>query len=231
MKLWNRLAGFSLAIVVISAAGLASAQEPTAGVVRISDNVAVGEQLKQQSYSMHSSLVVSDCDTQTPGCDPQVGSYQCEDCRECDYGCCWKHKTWQWICHPFCADDCYQGHRCRSNCPPDQCPHCRNGNCPYHGHSKSGHGYKATRGVAPFGCYTMAYPVNPDYCDGRDGSLYAAQGYGINVTVPLAPNVGAAYNYGWGVPSSRLTPISNPLPVPPMSSPMHGPSPIVIRNR
>jgi hypothetical protein len=84
--------------------------------------------------------------------------------------------------------------------------------------------------VAPFGCYTIAYPVNPDYCDGRDGSLYAAQGYGVNVSVPLAPNVGAAYNYGWGVPSSRLTRISNPLPVPPISR-LPGPPPAMIKNR
>jgi len=233
MKFWNRLAGFSLAIVVICAAGLASAQDQAAGVVRISDQTAIGEHMKLQSHNTYSELGVSDCTPGSSNCDPQT--VYCDDdvCRFCHtpcHGSCWRHKTWNVICHPFCANDCYEGSRiCPPHrCPPENCPYCRNGNCPYHNHG--GSGYHATRGVAPFGCYTIAYPLNPDYCDGRDGRLYAAQGYGINVSVPLAPNVGAAYNYGWGVPSSRLTQISNPLPVPPISS-LPGRAPIVIRSR
>jgi len=57
-------------------------------------------------------------------------------------------------------------------------------------------------------CYCMTYAVNPWYCDHRDGSVYAAYGYGAPMTVPLAPTVTNQYNYGWGVPSGRLTPIS-----------------------
>lgn len=64
-----------------------------------------------------------------------------------------------------------------------------------------------------FGHYKIVYPVNPGYFDGRDGQVYAAQGYGGPVSVPLAPTVRHTYNYGWGVPSSRLTPISRPLPL------------------
>lgn len=239
MKFWIRLAGFSLAVVVIGAAGLASAQEQAAGVVRISDQAAAGEQMKLQAYHIASKLGGGDCDTHSPDCDSETVYCDDDGCRYCDghgHGCCWRHKTWELICHPFCADDCYEGPRVRT-CPPENCPYCRNGNCPYHGHRFGdgfgdgfGRGYHAKRGVAPFGCYTIAYPLNPEYCDDRGGKLYAAQGYGINVTVPLAPNVGAAYNYGWGVPSSRLTRISNPLPVPPISS-LPGPTPIVIRNR
>ncbi|MBW3540202.1 MAG: hypothetical protein KY476_08025, partial [Planctomycetes bacterium] len=65
-------------------------------------------------------------------------------------------------------------------------------------------------GTPMAGHYNLAYPVNPQYLDPRDGGIYAAQGYGAPMAVPLAPNVGHTYNYGWGVPSSRLTPISRP---------------------
>lgn len=69
------------------------------------------------------------------------------------------------------------------------------------------------KGAPLFGHYDMVYPVNPDYFDQRDGQVYAAQGYGGPVSVPLAPVVHHTYNYSWGVPSSRLTPISHPVPV------------------
>lgn len=62
--------------------------------------------------------------------------------------------------------------------------------------------------------YGMDYAVNPEYFDRRDGRLFAAQGYGIPMAVPLAPNVGYTYNYGWGIPSSRLTPVSRFVPHP-----------------
>jgi len=65
-------------------------------------------------------------------------------------------------------------------------------------------------GCPPFGHYGRVYPQDPWYFDGRDGQLWAAQGYGVPVAVPLAPVVGHTYNYGWGVPSSRLTPVSRP---------------------
>ena len=63
------------------------------------------------------------------------------------------------------------------------------------------------------GCYDLVYPVDPYYFDKRDGQVYAAQGVGGPVSVPLAPVVRHTYNYGWGVPSSRLTPISHPVPL------------------
>lgn len=67
-------------------------------------------------------------------------------------------------------------------------------------------------GCPPFGVYRMVYPVDPSYFDQRDGQVYAASGYGGPVSVPLAPVVEHTYNYGWGMPSSRLTPISHPIP-------------------
>lgn len=65
-------------------------------------------------------------------------------------------------------------------------------------------------GMPLFGKYSRVYPNDPSYFDGRDGQVYGAQGYGTPVSVPLAPVVGHTYNYGWGVPSSRLTPVSHP---------------------
>lgn len=64
------------------------------------------------------------------------------------------------------------------------------------------------QGCPPFGCYNVTYADDPGYTDGRDGgAAYGAQGYGVPVSVPLAPNVRQSYNYSWGTPSSRITPM------------------------
>lgn len=66
---------------------------------------------------------------------------------------------------------------------------------------------------APFaGCYSRVYPQDPNYFDQRDGQIWGAQGYGVPIAVPLAPVVGHQYNYSWGTPASRLTPISHIAP-------------------
>lgn len=63
------------------------------------------------------------------------------------------------------------------------------------------------------GAQTDIIAVNPGYSHPNDMNAgYAAQGFGGPVTVPLAPNVRDAYNYSWGLPSSRLTPIGYPAP-------------------
>jgi len=67
------------------------------------------------------------------------------------------------------------------------------------------------------GSYNMVYPVDPGYFDQRDGQVYAAPGYGGPVSVPLAPVVNSSYNYGWGIPSSRLTPVLHPATQAPVS--------------
>ncbi len=64
------------------------------------------------------------------------------------------------------------------------------------------------KGTPIGGYYSAAYPVNPWYQDPRDSRIYSAQGYGVPMAVPLAPTVTHTYNYGWGVPSSRMTPLS-----------------------
>lgn len=63
------------------------------------------------------------------------------------------------------------------------------------------------KGMPLWGKYHMVYAAQPGYTDERDGYTYAAPGYGTPVNVPLAPNVRHSYNYGWGIPSSRLTPL------------------------
>jgi hypothetical protein len=63
------------------------------------------------------------------------------------------------------------------------------------------------------GAQTDIIALDPGYSHPNDANgIYAAQGYGGPVTVPLAPNVRSAYNYSWGIPSSRLTPITHPVP-------------------
>ena len=78
-------------------------------------------------------------------------------------------------------------------------------------------GYFYPTGCCGTGCplvgtYNMVYAVDPQYFDARDGKLYSAQGHGVPMAVPLAPNVRHSYNYGWGIPSSRRTPISRVAP-------------------
>ena len=61
------------------------------------------------------------------------------------------------------------------------------------------------------GCQTDIIALNPGYAHPNDlHQGYAAQGYGGPVSIPQAPNVRSNYNYGWGLPSSRLTPTSVP---------------------
>ncbi len=102
-----------------------------------------------------------------------------------------------------------------------ECDECQNGDCDSSRYSPCYRrfGYFIPTGGCGEGVqcmrhYGMDYAVNPEYFDQRDGKLYSAQGYGAPMAVPLAPNVGYTYNHGWGIPSSRLTPISRFAPHP-----------------
>ena len=74
---------------------------------------------------------------------------------------------------------------------------CRN----YHPRVYGASGYYAGPGVS-------IYPGMGYYYDVRDTRTYAAQGYNVPVTVPTAP-ITRTYNYGWGIPSTRLSPIGS----------------------
>lgn len=65
------------------------------------------------------------------------------------------------------------------------------------------------QGCPPIGKYHMTYANQPDYVNPNDTQIYAAQGYGMPITVPLAPNVNHTYNYSSGIPASRITTIGN----------------------
>lgn len=92
-------------------------------------------------------------------------------------------------------------------------------NCQVRDNMRCKFGYFIPTGCCGSGCpiagrYRMVYAVEPHYADPRDGGVYSAQGYGVPIAVPLAPNVGHTYNYSWGLPASRLTPISHVGPIP-----------------
>lgn len=82
---------------------------------------------------------------------------------------------------PADAVECSRQRRCRGR-GPNCCQRCRQD---------------------PYRCSCWK-PLNPCYCDPRDLQVYSAQGFNVPVTVPLAPMV-QSYNYGWGIPSSRLS--------------------------
>lgn len=77
------------------------------------------------------------------------------------------------------------------------------------------------KGCPPIGSYSMVYPIDPGYFDRRDGQIYGTAGTGGPVSVPLAPVVHHTYNYGWGIPSSRLTPVLHPNSAVPPTVPAH----------
>jgi hypothetical protein len=83
---------------------------------------------------------------------------------------------------------------------------CRGGHCQGGGqcHGRGCSRCRFYRGDGT-GMWNHYSALDGTYCDQRDTRLYSAQGYNVPVAVPLAPVVKNTYNYGWGVPSTRLT--------------------------
>ena len=150
-------------------------------------------------------------------CGPDCTGTSCGKCKKCRPG------IWNRIKSVFSRNKCGNDY-CEFNV---HCDHCRRlgrncGRCGFNGSRGFGNGCDKDRpwlpsgcggkGCPPFGMYQMVYPVNPSHCDPRDRNVHAAQGYGVPMSVPLAPVVRHQYNYSWGVPASRLTPISNYAP-------------------
>jgi len=90
------------------------------------------------------------------------------------------------------CDACRGGHAGRGRAG-DGCDNCRGTRC-------------AGRGCLGGGCYK---PVAGWYQDPRDSEVYSAVGYNVPVAVPLPPVVKYQYQYGWGLPASRLTRVTN----------------------
>ena len=185
-SLWLNLVRTSLVAVLSLIGSLsASGQDEAPGVVRISQPSTAQAQAKQiRPVSFRGGLL-------------QHGGSQfadnpsdfCESDASCRHGFC------------FGAGGCCRGPRCDKQ---DIANYFR---------CKLGYFIPTGAGGAgvPFcGKYARVYPQDPHYFDQRDGQAWAAQGYGAPMAVPLAPVVGHTYNYGWGTPSSRLTPISRP---------------------
>ncbi|MGQ0636995.1 MAG: hypothetical protein ACT4QC_20490 [Planctomycetaceae bacterium] len=95
------------------------------------------------------------------------------------------------------CDDCQPGAWERFKCwrDGDDCDKCKKKKC------RKCHGCKGCDACKK--CCSCYIPLGY-HCDPRDTRLYSDPGYNVPVAVPLAPVVKHTYNYGWGVPSSRL---------------------------
>lgn len=186
--LLNKQRLLSLAAVcgTLAFAGIGSVQagEPSApGVVRISDRASGVRQTSHSQYPLGTAVRPVGRFTETLGGNCDSGNCGSGNCGNgCGKGGCLK-RIWD-------ADIRYKKCKYGYFLPSG----CGGGGCPW------------------FGTYDLVYPVNPQHFDARDGRIYAAQGYGTPMAVPLAPNVRHTFNYGWGIPSSRRTAISNPAP-------------------
>lgn len=177
------------------------------GVVRISDQVQPVQYMRGQSAEEGtvatgenaSEVAPVNCEVESPGtatCPPST-DVVCEH----EAGLPWKVAAW------IHNDLARKGAWFRGKCS--------NGHSGHGGHQNRGGHDGPGRPLA--GCYSIVYPVDPGYFDQRDGQIYAAPGYGGPVSVPLAPVVNSTYNYGWGIPSSRLTPVLHPATQAPVS--------------
>jgi len=126
----------------------------------------------------------------------EFGSHRCHHhgLTNCSHCCGWWNEQWAM----FHARNQYQGGILRA--------HIHGKLAYFHPMGNGG------EGAPPFGCYNVVYAADPNYSDPRDRQINAAQGYGVPISVPLAPTVRHTMNYSNGIPSSRLTPISNVVP-------------------
>lgn len=208
-------AGLVLATIPVSAEDVEGVvrlgQSETTGVIRISDYSQPQLTFRGQSEVVQSAEIQQTgaaCRTCPSGvvnsgqvCNNCPGPYLCSDSKLVQHICCnlqycrLRHQRAMSVFRASCKEDCRE---------KAQFMRCKFGYfCPSGGVDG--------KGVPPWGRYNMVYPVNPSHFDKRDGQVYAASGYGGPVSVPIAPNVNHTYNYGWGIPSSRLTPIAHPL--------------------
>lgn len=203
-------AGLVLAAIPASAddaEGVVRLNQQSTGVIRISDGQQPEAIVRAQSPEVQQTSGHV-CETCPAGVINKYDPYA-------DYGAgsdlCSNSKFCQWLSYNMFLCGERNRQRCaafRASCRADceekkQFLRCKFGYfCPTGADGK---------GAPPFGRYKMVYPVDPNYFDQRDGQVYAAAGANGPVAVPLAPNVNHTYNYSWGIPSSRLTPVARPL--------------------
>lgn len=194
--------------------GDASGGDQSVGIVRITKpktSELTGRQVTPTSFH-HRARTGAPCDCQGDVCGHPTG--------QCQTGNCPNGQSSNWCdeCWGRRGGHCRHGHGlngwCRHGCDQGWCHHgCSNGAMCDYLRCKFGYFIPTGAGGAGIpwhGKYARVYPQDPHYFDQRDGQAWAAQGYGIPMAVPLAPVVGHTYNYGWGIPSSRLTPVSHP---------------------
>ena len=151
----------------------------------------------------------SGCNTCDRGRGNRRGNKACEDCDDCYYGDGYNRRVRLLagaLPKGSCNDAGYPTRWWRGQSSNFSSRNQRLSNCLFGWMVPSG---CCGQGCPPFGKYHVTYADEPDYADSRDGQAYGVQGYGIPMTVPLAPNVHQSYNYSWGTPSSRLTPIGH----------------------
>ena len=209
----------------------ASAQEDSVGIVRITkpkSGPVMAQQVTPASFNHGRIASTGDCHSGQTG---QQSGDQCQtgncpsgqgDCRS-HYRADWRTADWSGDCWGASLRQRTQGHCFAME--QMWCNKFNRGGPDLYYHDDSGQamcdyfrckfGYfiptgAGGAGVPWVGKYSRVYPQDPHYFDQRDGQAYAAQGYGAPIAVPLAPVVGHTYNYGWGIPSSRLTPVSRP---------------------
>ncbi len=203
--------GWACGLLLMSAVPAFSAEEQAAGVVRISKPSTTT--IRAQSETIVPAGGQSEMGMSSYGC--QTGQCECESCRgkgwrgddmgyssfrqrtqshSAGMAALWTNK---YGCHPGFGGY-YTGHDMRNYFL-----------CKFGYFVPTGNG---GTGAPLIGSYARVYPQDPSYFDQRDGQLWGAEGYGTPVAVPLAPVVGHQYNYSWGTPSSRLTPISRLAP-------------------
>jgi hypothetical protein len=145
------------------------------------------------------------CQPIAEGCCTNDGCDDCESYECCKCGCCGGGSRGLFS-KMFCSG--------RSRCTCDSCEYCGKGggkggatlfDCLFGCMTPSG---MCGQGAPLCGKYQITYADKPAYADPRDGQAWAAQGYGMPVTVPTAPVVRYSYNYSHGTPASRLTPLS-----------------------
>jgi len=220
---WSR--SLAMGLLLTAAAPLAAEDKEAPGVVRISNGNSATIRAQSEGVSPANCQQAPmqpafGCPTGNCPTDGYVvGAYP-----GTPYRCDWR--TADWSCRPFhqrtqahsLAVECWLAEHCCCFCNKTPCVYyhdCTGQDMLAYFRCKFGYFIPTGNGGAgtpPIGHYSRVYPADPSYFDQRDGQLWGAQGYGTAVAVPLAPVVAHQYNYSWGTPASRLTPVSRIAP-------------------